>query len=174
MVAVVPKTWRKTNVRCVMVGMVMSVWVGAKKPKLATTAVSINHCVAFRLVEMSNVPGCDQYYECSDRSTAYMLQPHTVVCVLDVESATDASAKCRVTLSQDSVLAVSRLETVADWWPTLETSDPKDASSRGDLYLSRRRGKKRARRQKKGGGNGTSETKKAADKKVKENSKKKN
>lgn len=141
--AVVPKKWQGVKVRAAVVGLVMTVWVGSKKPKPATSA-SMSHVIAIRMVEMRliSVEGKEQF-EALDICAYHMIQPHCVVSVLDVESCENTSDDTRVTLSAGSLLLVRGMESIPEWWPEMDPEDPKDACQSG-LYLPR--GGRRKRR----------------------------
>lgn len=79
--AVMPKSWNQCQEVTGCVALVTSVWHGTKKPKLATTAISINHAMGIRVVTMTEG---ERGWTCNARSDAVVLRPQTIVAILEV------------------------------------------------------------------------------------------
>eukprot|EP00435_Cladocopium_sp_Y103_P022369 s3146_g5.t1 len=86
--------------RKTVVGVVMSVWVSLRKPRLATSSAPMNHCVAARMVVMD---GVGMEFKCNARSPAWVIQPESIVSILAWDSFQDAPEECKVKLTQESV-----------------------------------------------------------------------
>ncbi|CAK9013633.1 unnamed protein product [Durusdinium trenchii] len=143
--AVVSRKWRGVNVRSGIIGMVLTIWVGAKKPRPATRQISIKQAVAIRVVEMQPAsPDFHDKYTASDKSMVFMLQPHCIVSVLDIVEHENTSELTTVTLSPESILLAGQMDSISEWWPPLDPADPKNAAQ-GDLYPARKRGRKKRR-----------------------------
>lgn len=95
------------------VGLVLSVWVSTRKPKLATSKCSMSHCVAARVVEMSQPDAEKNEFECDGHAAAWVLRPESIVAVLAFEIYVDSSVKCTVVLNEESGKIYKDLESLA-------------------------------------------------------------
>ena len=144
MIAIVPKKFRGRIVRAAIVGMVMSVWTGTKQPKLTTTAASINHCAAIRIVEMTpSSQIISTKFECNELSNTFMLQPHSIAALLEVADVQDTSERMHLTVSDGSALLIADMDSLPEWWPEIEKPQPQDAAGADCLFLPQKRGRKR-------------------------------
>ena len=117
-IAILPK---EGGGRHAAVCMVLAVWNCHKKPRLATSAIPMDHCVAARVVAM--VSDDDKKWRCSGWSMAWVVRPNSIVAVLAVENWENAIEACRVTLTSESCDLWRNTDGVADWWVHLEETD---------------------------------------------------
>ena len=119
-VAVLPKIGGGDRVAEVC--LVLSVWNTHRKPRLATSSIPLDHCVAARLVVMKkNALG--DWWECDGASLAWVVQPSSIVAVLDVGKCDNTTSGCKVFLTDESLKVLQETAAVPDWWPHLEAED---------------------------------------------------
>lgn len=118
-IAVVPQKVHGAIVRVGIVGFVAGIWISAKKPKLATTCVNINHVIALRILQMAPDDTDESRWRVTSISYSCIAEPTVVCAVLDTVDSTQDEVGCLVTLSGDSTALASDLETFARVWPEL-------------------------------------------------------
>lgn len=119
-VALIPA--KKSPELAAVVGLVISVWVTAKKPRLATMAVQLEHSVALRILVLRQQETKLQW-TASGESDAWVIRPQAIVAVLDVEHWKDAHSGLVVTLSAESLDLIRESSTAPLWWPNLNLED---------------------------------------------------
>ena len=139
------------------VGLVVSIWQGTSKPKLATQPASIKSVRSLRVFQMQIVDDeVPEEFKATAESKVHMLQPWNVMQILDVAQAKERVDSLRVSLSPDSVLWLQQAKLCAKWWPEPEKdSQAKDeARSFGLPGIRKRRKKAKASKQGKSKGKG--------------------
>jgi len=104
------------------VGLVMTLWKCARKPKLSTAAIDMKHCVAARVVELGLTSEVGHLFaEASDTSVAMIVRPMSIVRVLDVESTQNLPNGIRLRLADVCETITSQMDTIPDWFPVPDT-----------------------------------------------------
>ena len=100
-----------------IVAVVSVIWKGVKKPKFATGAISVPHCVALRVLGLQQISADAQdAWECTDLSTAWVITPDAVVTVLDCISSEDMVSSMAVQLSAESMKVVAKIDEIERWF----------------------------------------------------------
>ena len=125
-------------------GMITSIWVSTKKPRLATTAVPVDHTVALRIIQMKpEREGSRQMWMSDNDSTAWVVLPHAIVAVLDLESSEQSLEKTFVKISQESLDLLERIKGIQEWWPRFEDHASGGKKSHHPVLFVHRQGRKR-------------------------------
>lgn len=132
--ALVP--WQSTRIP--VVALVTSVWVNAKKPRLATMKIPLQQSVALRIVELRESLST---WKCEGSSKAWVIKPQSVVSLMDVEEDQRTDAGLVVKLSTESMAVIKDAFTTPGWWPDLHFED--DIAVQQACLFGRRRGRKR-------------------------------
>lgn len=167
-IAVVPKKTHGIIARVAIVALVSSIWVSARKPKLTTHKVSLNHAVAVRILEM-HLHEDGQVWRAMDVSTAFVVEPTTIVSILDSEKSIEEENGLAVKLSESSMALVQERHHFEASWP-VSMDAVKSTDKLLGLYLARaKRGRKPAEGKTKAadGENGEKEKKSKKNKKGK-------
>lgn len=146
--AMIPKDLKNSDKFAPAVALVTSVWVGVKKPRLATSSVSINHVIGIRIIEMKEVKKSEHAsltWECDAKSQSLVLRPQTIVAILDVvpDSYQDTSEGASMRLGVDSITMVNQKRIIAEWWPAMRDSDVSAKSLEGLVLPGNGRKRKR-------------------------------
>lgn len=131
--------------RRLLLGMVTSIWKNNKQPKLVTSALPLQHVVAFRCTELLPMDRSVSSWYAKEDSCAWVLKPETLVAVLATAPHENAVAlkadNLQVQLSGESVAMLDDLKSVEEWWPQLE-EDEGDTARASGLFTSRRKRKR--------------------------------
>lgn len=101
-----------------IVALVLSIWLGHKKPKLSTKdSNEIRRVAGVRVVEMVPDGGDGSRFCGSSASDPYLLRPEQLISILDCEESNECSDSVSVVLSQKSVELLNALKGAAKWWP---------------------------------------------------------
>ena len=107
---------KKRTVACV--GLVLSLWKCSKKPKLSPDGMSMKHCVAARVVHLDiGHESAGLFGHASSTSTATIVRPMSIVCILDVENCKEDEEGVSVKLSPSCKQIVDVLAEIPDWFP---------------------------------------------------------
>ena len=98
-----------------MVGLILSIWRGLKKPKLSTQPVALKDTAVVRVAEMSHVDG--YVWKAGATSRALQLRVECLQSVADVSAYKEFADEVVVELSKDSEALRSSLRGSQTWWP---------------------------------------------------------
>lgn len=91
--------------RCPTVCLCLSVWTSVKNPKLATSAASLGHVVAARVVQMRNHENPGTYF-CDGQCRAWVVKPQSFIAILALHSFGEDDSTFSATLSDESMKLV--------------------------------------------------------------------
>eukprot|EP00438_Fugacium_kawagutii_P006526 Skav209119 [mRNA] locus=scaffold179:407350:408198:+ [translate_table: standard] len=127
------------------VGLVTSTWMTVKKPKLATSGIPIDHAVAIRIIQMVRMhPESPEGWECNNDSLAWVVQPHSVVAVLDLDGFQQETERCWVRITQKSCTLVDQMQSISQWWPAFQEDGQPQTKNPHHLLYVHRQGRRRA------------------------------
>ena len=109
------------------VGVVTSVWVTVRKPRLATMRVAFEQVVALRIFLPNDAEG--GIYKFGVSSEAMVLRPQAVLSILDIEGSQESTEGVVVTLTPESVALVQEASTANEWWPRFDLDGPDSAGA---------------------------------------------
>ena len=133
------------------VGMVLSVWQGSKKPRLATQNLAMKSVNTLRVVQLTasqESEGTSSNFQCGVLSRVHMIRHWHVMCILDVSSCTEEIDGTTVVLSKESMEWMAQAELSAQWWPepaNVEAAQDPQSVLKATLPGSGKFRKKRAR-----------------------------
>ncbi len=136
------------NKRGPFVGLVISMWQGTKKPRLATQALPFKNVSILRVVQLSPLPVADDAessgYQCSCSSQVHMLRSWKVMSVLDVESSEEAIEGLKLFLSKDCLAWLETARSSGKWWPEPDM-DTEDGDFQPILVGAKRKRKRKGK-----------------------------
>ena len=132
-IAVVPKKTRVGFVRTAVIGIVMCVWRGHKKPKLSTQPMSIGQVVAARVCQLvpKEAEGIS-WWQCTPKAESWIVRPEALVAILEFEEEETFPDRLILKLAHQSVDLARDLPHIPDWWPQLP-----DGGQLAELFLPR-------------------------------------
>ena len=117
-VAVVPHRTKGGLVRKAVVGLVMTVWVSSKKPKLISGGgVPINHVLAFRLVHFTEDAEGSGKWVSNNSHHSWILKPTAIVAVLDVAAFNDGPDGSTLGFTSACLQWLDDLPHIPSWFP---------------------------------------------------------
>lgn len=138
---VVPDPNKGSPARVLLTGLVESIWKNQKKPQLTTTPVAFSHVVALRCVQLSLEGLSEKIFTCNCTSTPWVIEPVSVVAVLDVESSRNSVEHLQVQLTRGSLEVMDSLDGANSWWP--QDDEGMLNGAQAGLYVSRKRRRNR-------------------------------
>lgn len=133
------------------VGLTLTVWKHSKKPKVVSSPIDMQHCLAIRVVHM--VPHLDneatmfiapKVWRCFDTSVATIVRPMSLVAVLDCATSKPFDSGLQVELTEFSAQTCADLDSIAMWFPEPDPEVEKPFSTMGGVAHMDR--KKRGRK----------------------------
>eukprot|EP00435_Cladocopium_sp_Y103_P048643 s210_g14.t1 len=146
--AMIPKKHATCSTRNLLVCYVTSIWISPRKPKLATSKVSMNYVAAVRVLEMT-FQKTSKLWAADSASIAWVLEPTAVAAILDVDHVLENENSLRVVLSSACNELLDKGEELEKTWPSSETGEGGKKKASG-LYVTRpRKARKKTVRKKK-------------------------
>ena len=99
-------------------GLVLTAWRNGKKPKVSTSALAVQQCLAFRVVELQQSSKESDRYICGSCSAAWVVRLEALLCILDVQASdtfVDSVESFSVRLTPASLEAVNKARSLAGW-----------------------------------------------------------
>ncbi len=141
--------------RKAVVGLVTTIWISSKKPKLISgSSVSINHCLAFRLVHVTeDAEGAGKWVSTNSHH-CWILKPTAIVAVLDVQSFNDGPDGSTFTFTSVCSQWLDDLPHIPSWFPAEISEFGEGLEDERFLPRQGRRGKGKGGKGKGGKGKG--------------------
>lgn len=106
------------RVQTACVGLVLTIWKCAKKPKLATSSVEMKHMVAGRVVVLSPCKEEGEIvFRANGTSISTIIRPMSVVSILDCTETQEGQDGVRLKLTPESEALLNCLDSIPEWFP---------------------------------------------------------
>ena len=102
-----------------VVALILSFWTGSKKPRLTTKSAGANQITAMRVLELGLLK--DGRWAASEASAAFVVQPESIVSILDCEDSTETADFLSLRISDSSETLRANTESAKKWWPGADT-----------------------------------------------------